>query len=179
MLLVSFDIDGTMEFGDPPGILSKSDIAFLRLNGVLLGSASDRTYSTQIRMWAEYEFSIDFAIVKHKIAELKDTYHQANSFWHVGDRPIDQQTAFNSGFTFFWPDQFPTEDVVKKFINEKNKKEFQSLQVTEIFNSVDLLNQLGLYSLSLERDPLEVQKYDQYASSGRVEGDDFGNALPI
>ena len=85
MLLVTFDIDGTMEFGDPVGVVTKEVVQFYRDNGVLVGSASDRTKSTQLNMWNSFGFQVDFAIVKHKIPELMEEYTQCKSFWHVGD----------------------------------------------------------------------------------------------
>src|ERR1700733_10252811 len=48
-LPVSFDIDGTMEFGDPPGPILTSVVRALVGCGYIVGSASDRVVSNQER----------------------------------------------------------------------------------------------------------------------------------
>ena len=65
MWLISFDIDGTMEFGDPPGILTEEVVNYFRDRGAMVGSASDRPVSSQRSMWKQYGFELDFAILKH------------------------------------------------------------------------------------------------------------------
>lgn len=174
MLLVTFDIDGTMEFGDPVGTVDKQVIEFYRNNGVIVGSASDRTKSTQLNMWSQYGFEVDFAIVKHKIPELIEEYDQCELFWHVGDRPVDQQIAFNAGFTFFWPDQVPDLSFVNIFLDRTPVENHY-----ELFNNINALKKLASQALSRERNDEDIARYDQYASSGRVDGDDLGNVLPI
>ncbi len=179
MLLVTFDIDGTMEFGDPIGTVDKQVIEFYRANGVIVGSASDRTKSTQLNMWSQYGFEVDFAIVKHKIPELIEEYDQCGIFWHVGDRPVDQQIAFNAGFTFFWPDQVPDLSFVNTFLGRQFSDEVGSESYRELFNDINELKKLASKALSRERNEGDIARYDQYASSGRVDGDDLGNVLPI
>ena len=44
--LISFDIDGTLEVGDPPGIITLDMVRKAKELGFLVGSCSDRTIST-------------------------------------------------------------------------------------------------------------------------------------
>ena len=41
MLVVSLDIDGTMEFGDPPGPVTVELVRLVLAAGVIVGSASE------------------------------------------------------------------------------------------------------------------------------------------
>ena len=48
VILISFDIDGTLEVGDPPGILTMEMVRTVqKKEGFLIGSCSDRTMSGQ------------------------------------------------------------------------------------------------------------------------------------
>lgn len=115
MWLISFDLDGTMEFGDPAGILTQEHVDYFRSKGAIVGSASDRPESSQRSMWRNYGMEVDFVILKHRMPELRERYPDAETYWHVGDRPLDQQSARIAGFTFFWPDQFPTIEMAAGF----------------------------------------------------------------
>ena len=151
MLLVTFDIDGTMEFGDPVGIVTKQVVNFYRDNGVIVGSASDRTKSTQLNMWSKYGFEVDFAIVKHKIPELMTEYKQCQVFWHVGDRPVDQQIASDAGFTFFWPDQIPDLSFVQQFLTDESSASSKQENHKELFDDAEALQRVATQALSRER----------------------------
>ena len=52
MILVSFDIDGTLEVGDPPGPVTFEMVHRARELGYVIGSASDRTRRDQQQLWA-------------------------------------------------------------------------------------------------------------------------------
>ena len=41
-ILISFDIDGTLEVGDPPGPLTMDMVRIVQDKGFLIGSCSDR-----------------------------------------------------------------------------------------------------------------------------------------
>lgn len=123
MWLITFDIDGTMEFGDPPGILTQEHVNYFRSKGAIVGSASDRPVSSQWSMWGDYGMELDFVILKHRMPELREKYPDAETYWHVGDRPLDQQTARAAGFTFFWPDQFPSPEMGEDFFPSKHPAE--------------------------------------------------------
>ena len=49
--LVSFDIDGTLEIGDPPGIITIDAVRAARALGYLVGTCSDRPVAHQRQLW--------------------------------------------------------------------------------------------------------------------------------
>ncbi|MBI4236334.1 MAG: hypothetical protein HY688_03145 [Chloroflexi bacterium] len=108
MWVITFDIDGTMEFGDPIGIITRGHVQAFRAQGAIIGSASDRPESSQFLMWRASGIEPDFVVLKHRMSEVRELYPDAEAFWHVGDRPLDQMTARQAGFVFFWPDQLPS-----------------------------------------------------------------------
>lgn len=121
-----------MEFGDPNGILTREHVEYFRSKGAIVGSASDRPESSQLIMWRGYGLEPDFVLLKHNMPTLKARYPDLATYWHVGDRPLDQQTAQQAGFTFFWPDQFPTPEMGDDFfIHVKPQEEGGSLTAGE------------------------------------------------
>lgn len=130
MWVITFDIDGTMEFGEPNGILTRQHVLGFRSQGAIVGSASDRPESTQLMLWRKYGIELDFVVLKHRMAEIKEQYPDAEAYWHVGDRPLDQMTARQAGFTFFWPDQFPTpEEYLEQTIVEEDTLEEAAMKI--------------------------------------------------
>ena len=47
MILISFDIDGTLEMGDPPGPIPLALVRLAKERGYVVGSSSDRTLLDQ------------------------------------------------------------------------------------------------------------------------------------
>jgi hypothetical protein len=179
MWLITFDIDGTMEFGEPKGLLTREHIEYFRSHGALIGSASDRPQSSQERMWTEYGVTPDFYVMKHRMGELKRRHPDAHTFWHVGDRPVDQKTAQAAGFTFFWPDQFPSPEMGEGFLPKRGPDGSQTLAQTSL---AEAALKLALHALSGDgknADAVPSAYDDPYASGGRVPGDDLGTAFPI
>lgn len=104
-ILISFDIDGTLEVGDPPGPLTMEMVRIVRTKGFLIGSCSDRPPSSQRSMWKEYDIDVDFAVAKHMLSEVKSGF-TADAYIHIGDREdLDKQNAERNGFDFLWPDE--------------------------------------------------------------------------
>ena len=104
-ILISFDIDGTLEVGDPPGPLTMEMVKIVRDKGFLIGSCSDRPPSSQRSMWEEHEITVDFAVAKHLLSEVKSGF-DADAYYHIGDREdLDRQNALRNGFEFLWPDE--------------------------------------------------------------------------
>ncbi len=109
-ILISFDIDGTLEVGDPPGPLTMEMVKIVQDKGFLIGSCSDRPPSSQWSMWEEKGIKVNFAKAKHLLAEVKvefpeDEYH-IDAYYHIGDREdLDRQMALRNGFEFLWPDE--------------------------------------------------------------------------
>ena len=110
-ILISFDIDGTLEVGDPPGPLTMDMVRNAQANGCLIGSCSDRIASSQRRIWDEHDIQVDFVCVKGSpMEELRLEYMKtkfdAEEYWHIGDREdLDRQMALSVGFDFLWPDE--------------------------------------------------------------------------
>ena len=114
--LLSFDIDGTLEIGDPPGIIPISLVKRAKQLGYLIGSCSDRPISFQEAMWAGLGMVPDFTVLKHRLGDVKARFAAA-AYFHVGDTDIDEHFARLAGFDFLsadvvahrvWgPDLFP------------------------------------------------------------------------
>lgn len=97
--LISFDIDGTLESGDPPGFISIDVVRTAQQMGFIVGSCSDRPIRTQERMWEEFGVSVDFIILKQNLEGLKAQF-EADIYFHVGDTEIDRFFAHRAGFQF-------------------------------------------------------------------------------
>ncbi len=97
--LISFDIDGTLEFGDPPGTITVAMVRTARDLGYIIGSCSDRTVSNQKRLWAEHSISVAFTVLKHQLEEVKSRF-QAEEYYHIGDSDMDEYYSGKAGFLF-------------------------------------------------------------------------------
>lgn len=101
--LLSFDIDGTLEIGDPPGIISIALVKRARELGYLIGSCSDRPISFQEAMWGRLGVIPDFTVLKHRLGDLKIRFAAA-AYYHVGDTDTDAHVAGLAGFVFLSAD---------------------------------------------------------------------------
>jgi len=97
--LISFDIDGTLEVGDPPGLITMDMVRQAKHLGCLIGSCSDRPLSDQRRIWETHHITVDFTVLKHRLAEVKARF-QAEVYYHVGDTDMDRFFANQAGFRF-------------------------------------------------------------------------------
>ena len=101
--LLSFDIDGTLEIGDPPGVIPIALVKEVKQLGYLVGSCSDRPISFQQAMWARLGVTPDFTALKHRLADVKARFAAA-AYYHVGDTDIDAHFAQLAGFVFLSAD---------------------------------------------------------------------------
>ena len=101
--LISFDIDGTLEVGNPPGCITIERVRQALALGYIIGSCSDRTVSHQQRMWAEHGISVAFTVLKHQLDRVRAEF-PAEHYVHIGDTNIDRQYAERNGFVYFYPD---------------------------------------------------------------------------
>ena len=101
--LISFDIDGTLEVGDPPGLVSVGMLRQCKELGYLIGSCSDRPVSYQRQLWDRLEIAADFAVLKHRLADVKSEF-SAEAYFHIGDSDVDHFFAGEAGFRFFRAD---------------------------------------------------------------------------
>jgi hypothetical protein len=98
-ILVSFDIDGTMEFGDPPGPVSAAVARELFDRGYIVGVASDWPRSSQQPLWSEHGMEPHFVGGKHHLHEVREQF-PADRYVHVGDTDVDERYALLAGFEF-------------------------------------------------------------------------------
>jgi hypothetical protein len=103
LILISFDIDGTLEVGEPPGIVPISLVRRAQQRGYLVGSCSDRPLSYQQAMWERVRIAADFTALKHRLDEVKARFAAA-AYYHVGDTDLDQFFATAAGFRFLRAD---------------------------------------------------------------------------
>ena len=97
--LVSFDIDGTLEVGDPPGIVTIALVKVAQGLGYVIGSCSDRPIGYQQDMWAELGIAADFTVLKHRLEDVKARFAAA-AYYHIGDTDTDERYALAAGFRF-------------------------------------------------------------------------------
>jgi len=102
--LISFDIDGTLEVGQPPGSITMDMVREAQRAGYLVGSCSDRTISNQQRIWKEHRIAVAFTVLKHQLGELKARF-QAEENFHIGDTDLDRQVSLQAGFRFILVDE--------------------------------------------------------------------------
>ena len=74
VILISFDIDGTLEVGDPPGVLTMEMVRRTQQKGFLIGSCSDRPISGQRAIWEQHNIPVDFAVSKHMFPDVKSKF---------------------------------------------------------------------------------------------------------
>jgi hypothetical protein len=101
--LLSFDIDGTLEVGDPPGIIPIALVRRAQALGFLVGSCSDRPVSFQAEMWRRHSIAPDFTVLKHRLDDVKARF-EAAVYYHIGDTDIDEHFALIAGFRFLRAD---------------------------------------------------------------------------
>ncbi len=101
--LISFDIDGTLVTGDPPGRITMEMVREVKAMGYIIGSCSDRTVSMQQRMWAQHGIEVSFTVLKHRLDQVKNDF-PAELYVHIGDTNIDKHYAEINGFTYYFPD---------------------------------------------------------------------------
>jgi len=100
-VLVSFDIDGTLEIGDPPGPIGLDLVRQAQAQGYVVGSSSDRTVADQRRLWEVAGLETDFVGHKHHLEATKARFDCARLV-HIGDTPVDEYYATLAGFEFWY-----------------------------------------------------------------------------
>jgi len=102
--VISFDIDGTLEIGDPPGIITIDAVRAARRLGYLVGTCSDRPVAHQRQIWQlRLDLNPDFTVLKHRLAEVKSAFTAA-AYYHIGDTDVDEHYAGLAGFRFLRAD---------------------------------------------------------------------------
>ena len=102
--LLSFDIDGTMEFGDPPGGVTVEMVRGAKAAGYIVGSCSDRPVSNQKDLWQRNELEVSFTVLKHELDSVKAEF-EAETYTHIGDTEQIAELLtirFADGFNELW-----------------------------------------------------------------------------
>lgn len=97
--LISFDIDGTLEVGEPSGSVTIEFVRAAQRGGNLIGSCSDRPLSYQRQIWQNFNIQVDFTALKDRLHEVKSQF-PADTYTHVGDTDVDEHFAGKAGFRF-------------------------------------------------------------------------------
>ena len=97
--LISFDIDGTLEVGDPPGAIPLSAVRQARHLGFVIGSCSDRPISYQQGLWEKHDVPMQFTVLKQQLATVRAEF-DVEYYLHIGDTDVDEMMAKGAGFDF-------------------------------------------------------------------------------
>lgn len=100
--LISFDIDGTLEVGDPPGYITMDMVRRAKWLGFIVGSCSDRMVSNQERIWRDHDIPVHFTVLKHQLDLVKAEF-DAEEYYHIGDTNMDRYYAERAGFKYLLP----------------------------------------------------------------------------
>lgn len=100
-IVLSFDIDGTLEVGDPPGGVTMEMVRRAHELGYVIGSCSDRPLSGQTAIWKRFNIPVAFVAAKHQLPDVRSRV-AADAYYHIGDRDVDHQAAQQAGFGFWW-----------------------------------------------------------------------------
>ena len=100
--LISFDIDGTLEVGDPPGYITMDMVRRAKELGYIIGSCSDRMVSNQRRIWRDHAIPVQFTVLKHQLDLVKAEF-DAEEYYHIGDTDMDRHYAERAGFQYLLP----------------------------------------------------------------------------
>jgi len=100
-IYLSFDIDGTLELGEPPGGVTMEMVRRAHELGYLVGSCSDRALSSQRAVWEKIGITPVFIAAKHQLGDVRSKV-VADAYYHIGDRDTDFQIAEQNGFGFWW-----------------------------------------------------------------------------
>ena len=101
VFVISFDIDGTLECGDPPGGITMDMVRRAQDLGFVIGSCSDRSATSQQAVWSQHSIEVSFTSLKHMLDDVKVQF-PADRYLHIGDRDLDEQFARQAGFEFLW-----------------------------------------------------------------------------
>ena len=97
--LISFDIDGTLEVGDPPGTITLEAVRRAFALGFVVGSCSDQPVSHQQQLWAKHDLPMHFTVLKQHLTLVRARF-DAEHYVHIGDTEIDAMMARDAGFDF-------------------------------------------------------------------------------
>ncbi|MQC17229.1 MAG: hypothetical protein DWG82_03205 [Chloroflexi bacterium] len=97
--VLSFDVDGILEIGEPPGPITIAMVKRAVELGYAVGSCSDRPLGLQRLMWEQLGIDASFVVSKHKMADIWDKV-EADEYYHVGVAERDTFYTGQAEFTF-------------------------------------------------------------------------------
>ena len=107
-ILISFDIDGTLEIGDPAGPVTLDMVRRARERGYIIGTCSDRPLGVQKELMERQNIQMDFVALKQELGEVRAAF-AAEQYYHIGDTELDRLFAQQAGFGFIWMKAAATE----------------------------------------------------------------------
>jgi FMN phosphatase YigB (HAD superfamily) len=105
-VVVSFDIDGTLDVGDPAGPISIATVREAKHRGYLVGTCSDRGRRDQRQLLERHGIAVDFASYKYELSALRGEFEHQRCI-HIGDSEVDAFYAKRAGFEFWLPHDLP------------------------------------------------------------------------
>lgn len=97
--VLSFDMDGTLEAGNPPGPITMDMVRQAQAMGYIIGSASDKPIPVQRMIWNQYNIVVEFAIHKQNLDGIRAQF-EADHYQHIGDTNMDEYFAKLHGFEY-------------------------------------------------------------------------------
>lgn len=129
--LISFDIDGTLEVGEPRGSITIDFVRVAQRKGCIIGSCSDRPLSYQQRLWQQHEIAVDFTALKQNLVDVKARF-KADAYIHVGDTEVDEYFAGKAGFRFIKVDTMEWRAWSKEVIQTESEHQAKERQDGDI-----------------------------------------------
>lgn len=107
-VIVSFDIDGTIDVGDPPGPISVDLVRLAKRRGYIVGTCSDRTQRDQRELLERNQIVLDFVSYKYELEAIRLRFGSPRCI-HIGDSTVDEYHAVRAGFEFWFPHELPAD----------------------------------------------------------------------
>jgi len=108
-IVIAFDVDGTLECGNPKGPIKLKTIRALKRAGFIVGIIG--AYQKAVAAGLQGGIDVDFLMSGHPykpkhLTHLKLVYRPALTIY-VGDEPADRQAALQTGCAYIKPQDFP------------------------------------------------------------------------
>jgi len=106
-LLLAFDVDGVLIWGNPPGMISSDVLKGLKAQGHLIIGASGHIIEMQIKEFEEQGIKLDACPGKN-VETLKKVKNElkAQRYILIGDTSLDETVAKLAGYEYMSPIQF-------------------------------------------------------------------------
>jgi hydroxymethylpyrimidine pyrophosphatase-like HAD family hydrolase len=115
--LISFDIDGTLEVGDPPGVISIATVRRAHERGIVVGSCSDRPVRSQQALWEQHGLPVRFTVLKQNLSVVRAEF-EVEHYLHIGDSIVDRVMAQQAGFDFLHAEDDDVEAFLASLLEE-------------------------------------------------------------